>query len=152
MNYLIKIVGISLVVLITCSCGKKAENQAKKDQEEIVDYLEVNNINAQKASSDIHYFIEEQGLGDYPETSSSVTVAYKGYLLDGTVFDESNSEGISFSLFNVIKGWQLGIPFFKEGGKGQLFIPSSLAYGSKNNGDIPKNSVLIFDIHLIEVL
>ena len=91
MNNLFKILGISLIVLVSFSC-KKVEKQAEKDQVAIEDYLESNNINAQKASSDIHYSIVEQGAGDYPLTSSSVTVAYKGYFLDGTIFDQSPND------------------------------------------------------------
>jgi FKBP-type peptidyl-prolyl cis-trans isomerase FkpA len=82
---------------------------------------------------------------------STVTVAYKGYLTDGTVFDESDSNGITFSLRNVIQGWQEGIPLFKEGGSGMLLIPSALGYGSSSQGQIPANSVLIFEITLIDV-
>ena len=78
-------------------------------------------------------------------------VAYKGYFTNCEVFDESTS-GITFNLQQVIEGWTLGIPYFKEGGSGKLLLPSALAYGKKGTSGIPENSVLIFDIDLIEVL
>jgi FKBP-type peptidyl-prolyl cis-trans isomerase FkpA len=81
-----------------------------------------------------------------------VRVAYKGYFVDGSVFDESSEQGISFNLQQVIKGWTEGIPLFKEGGNGILLIPSALAYGTKDKGSVPANSVLLFDVKLIEVL
>jgi FKBP-type peptidyl-prolyl cis-trans isomerase len=52
----------------------------------------------------------------------------------------------------VISGWTEGIPKFKEGGVGKLFLPSALAYGEQGTNGIPSNSVLVFDIHLIDVL
>ena len=66
-------------------------------------------------------------------------------------FDQSSSNGITFPLSGVIQGWQEGIPLFKEGGSGILLIPSALGYGSQSVGTIPANSVLIFDINLIDV-
>ena len=85
-----------------------------------------------------------------PTSSSYVTVVYKGYLTDGNVFDQSKSTGLGISLTNVIKGWQEGIPYFKVGGKGKLLIPSALGYGAQTQGNIPANSVLIFDITLLD--
>ncbi|MCL4106398.1 UNVERIFIED_CONTAM: hypothetical protein GTU68_003559 [Idotea baltica] len=59
---------------------------------------------------------------------------------------------IVFSLNQVIRGWQLGIPYFSVGGSGKLIIPSELGYGSNSpSPDIPKNSVLVFDIWLYDV-
>ena len=89
--------------------------------------------------------------GVFPDLSSVVTVAYTGKLTDGIIFDQSSSVGISFPLTNVIQGWQEGIPLFSEGGTGKLLIPSALGYGSNAIGSIPANSVLIFDIELLDV-
>ena len=81
-----------------------------------------------------------------------VTVHYHGTLLDGTVFDSSVERGepISFSLGQVIPGWQEGIPYLKKGGKGKLIIPSHLAYGGRRAGKIPPFSVLVFEVELID--
>ena len=83
---------------------------------------------------------------------STVRASYSGYFTDGTVFDYSPAAGIEFDLQSVIPGWTEGIPYFKEGGYGKLLIPSALAYGTKGTGGIPPNSVLIFDVALLEVL
>jgi FKBP-type peptidyl-prolyl cis-trans isomerase FkpA len=72
-------------------------------------------------------------------------------LTDGSVFDQSNSAGVSFNLTSVIQGWQEGIPYFKKGGKGKLLIPSALGYGTQGTSGISPNSVLIFDINLLDV-
>lgn len=123
---------------------------AIENKQDIDIYLEQNNINATKTAEGLYYIIEEEGSGVNPNSNSNVTVAYSGRLLNGTTFDESTS-GISFNLNRVIPGWTLGIPLFKEGGKGKLFIPPSLAYGNSRIGEIPPNSALVFDINLISV-
>ena len=100
----------------------------------------------------MYYVIDVVGTGVQPNSSSQVTVAYKGYYTDGSVFDESSSAGLTFSLSGVIQGWTEGIPYFRKGGKGKLLIPSKLGYGREGSGSVPGNTVLIFDINLIDVL
>ncbi len=134
------------------SCQKKKiEEQAKKDKTIITEYLSKHNINAISTSSGLYYCIEKVGLGAKPLSTSQVRVSYKGYFSDETVFDESDDQGVIFGLESVIKGWTEGIPYFNEGGSGKLYIPSSLAYGTNGTSGIPANSVLIFDIKLLDV-
>lgn len=141
----------SLFLLSAVSCKKhKISTQAKEDEKIITDYIAANNLNATATGSGLYYVINSQGTGAQPNSASTVTVKYKGTLKDGTVFDQSVN-GFTFSLNSVIKGWQEGIPYFKKGGKGMLLIPSALGYGSQATGSIPANSVLIFDIELIDV-
>jgi FKBP-type peptidyl-prolyl cis-trans isomerase FkpA len=118
---------------------------------EIVKYIASNQLNAVKTESGLYYVIDEPGTGKQPTATSNVTVAYKGYFTNKTVFDQSSSTGVSFNLQNVIKGWTEGIPHFKEGGSGKLLIPAALGYGSYNYNTIPGGSVLIFDVKLISV-
>lgn len=91
---------------------------------------------------------EVQG-GDY------IVIHYKGVLLDGTEFDSSYSRGKPFKtrigVGEVIEGWDMGVPGMKAGGKRKLTIPSKLAYGDREVGNIPPNSTLIFDVELIEI-
>ena len=134
------------VVLIFAGC-KKQENI---DKDLILEYISENNLDAQSTASGLYYIIEKEGVGEYPDIYSSVTVYYKGYLLDGTVFDETSpNEPVKFQLLQVIPGWQEGIQKFKAGGSGKLLIPSELGYGSYAQSGIPANSVLIFDIELV---
>ena len=126
-----------------------SEELLVKDVKKIEDYLAENNLTAQSTASGLHYIIEEPGAGGHPNINSTVTVKYKGYLLNGNVFDESGNSTVTFPLKNLILGWQEGIPLLKEGGKGKFFIPSGLGYGRSGSGSIPGNSVLIFDIELV---
>ena len=147
-----------LFVLIT-SCNLDSGDDVYIDpvdykalnEKQISDYLTTNNLEAEKAASGLYYIIENPGDGEQPTANSNVTVAYKGYYLNGTIFDQSPNEGITFDLDRVIKGWTEGIPYFKEGGNGTLFIPSHLGYGSFDYNGIPGGSVLIFDVNLLSV-
>ena len=121
------------------------------NEQQITDYLTANDLVSQKLESGLHYIIENQGDGAQPTAASSVTVVYRGYFLDGTVFDESTEAGITIGLDRVIEGWKQGIPLFNEGGNGVLLIPSHLAYGSFDINGIPAGSVLVFDINLLSV-
>jgi len=119
-----------------------------ENEQEIVDYIAENNLTATRSDSGLYYVINEEGTGENPTEESNVTVAYKGYLTDGDVFDESTVSGVSFNLNQVIPGWTEGIQYFKVGGNGQLLIPSHLAYGKYGNQSIPGGAVLIFDVDL----
>ena len=134
-----------------CNTNDDTIDFKEKNNEDILAYIDKNNLEAQKSGSGLYYVIDELGSGEQPVATSNVTVAYKGYFLDGKTFDESDANGISFGLQQVIKGWTEGITYFKEGGKGKLLIPSHLGYGPQDHRDIPGGSVLIFDIHLISV-
>lgn len=123
-------------------------------EEQIQKYLTDNNLTAQKTSTGLYYIIEEEGTGRRPNVNNEVTVHYHGELVNGTVFDSSIRRGTpaTFRLTNVIVGWQIGIPLFKEGGKGKLIVPPSLGYGSQGQGAVPGDAVMIFDVELIDVL
>ena len=146
-----------MTLMVSCN-----SNDSNAPLQEPFDYSEINeqDINAYltakdlvsvKTASGLHYIIENQGDGEKPNTSSNVTVAYKGYFLNGTVFDQSAAEGLSFGLNQVIEGWTEGIPYFNEGGNGVLLVPAHLGYGSFDYSTIPGGSVLVFDINLISV-
>jgi FKBP-type peptidyl-prolyl cis-trans isomerase len=122
-----------------------------ENEEEIVAYIADNNLDATASGSGLYYVIEEEGTGVQPEADSNVTVVYKGYFTNGTVFDESDELGISLDLNQVISGWSEGMQYFKEGGSGKLLIPSSLAYGRYGNSSIPGGAVVIFDVNLKSV-
>jgi FKBP-type peptidyl-prolyl cis-trans isomerase FklB len=106
-------------------------------------------------SSGLQYKILDEGktASASPTSSDTVTVHYRGKLLDGTVFDSSYDRGqpATFPVTGVIKGWQEALPLMKPGAKWQLFIPSELAYGDNGQGKIPPGSVLVFDVELLSV-
>lgn len=105
-------------------------------------------------ASGLQYKILTKGHGARPKITDTVTVNYKGQLLDGTVFDSSyaRKKPISFKLNQVIKGWQQGLTMMKPGATWVLYIPSDLAYGSQGTiGKIGPNETLIFKVQLLSV-
>lgn len=155
-----KYVAVLFLITIMVSCNSSNSNNnapleepidfSEINEVEINEYLTANDLVSLKTSTGLHYIIENQGDGAKPTASSNVTVAYKGYFLDGSVFDQS-TDGLSIGLNQVIAGWTEGIPLFNEGGNGILLVPAHLGYGSFDYSTIPGGSVLVFDIGLISV-
>ena len=104
-------------------------------------------------ASGLQYQVLRPGTGNSPKASDNVKVNYEGRLIDGTIFDSSykRGEAVTFPLNQVIKGWTEGLQLMKEGGKYRLFVPANLGYGEAGNADIEPNSVLIFDVELLQV-
>lgn len=103
--------------------------------------------------SGLQYKVMTEGKGKTPKATDTVTVNYKGTLIDGTEFDSSYKRGqpATFPVNGVIKGWTEALQLMKEGAKWQLFIPAELAYGETGNRSIPPSSALIFEVELISV-
>jgi FKBP-type peptidyl-prolyl cis-trans isomerase len=146
------LIAFALILFTSCIDDDSVsyKDYSEENEAEITAYIAENNLNAEKSDSGLYYIIDEQGTGENPVLNDRVKVAYKGYLTDGTVFDE-NTEGIDTYLQNLIEGWLEGLTYFNEGGTGTLIIPAHLGYGSTSLDDIPAGSVLIFDIELIYV-
>jgi FKBP-type peptidyl-prolyl cis-trans isomerase FklB len=103
--------------------------------------------------SGLQYKVIAEGSGKTPGKADTVTVHYRGTLIDGTEFDSSHRRGkpATFPVEGVIAGWTEALQLMKEGAKWQLFIPPELGYGDKRTGGIEPNSTLIFDVELISV-
>ncbi len=128
------------------------DEQMAIDEQIILDYLTENNLTAEVSEDGIYYREILEGNGINPTIESTVSVHYRGMLLDGTIFDESyGGNPREFALNGVILGWQLGIPLMKEGGRAELYVPSRLAYGTSGNVGIPSDAVLIFLVDLLDV-
>jgi FKBP-type peptidyl-prolyl cis-trans isomerase FkpA len=124
---------------------------AERDRQKLLKYIEENELDAIEHSSGLFYVMEREGSGSvHPDLNSLILIRYTGTLLDGSVFDSSN--GAQLRLGGTIRGWQIGIPLFREGGKGTLLIPSALGYGTWAQWGIPRNSCLIFEFELLGIL
>ena len=132
----------------------KAEAEANKQKGET--FLEENKKKegVVVTKSGLQYKVVEKGKGKNPKKDDVVKVHYKGTLNDGTEIDSSykRNQPAEFKVKAVITGWTEALQLMKEGAKWQLFIPADLAYGSRGNPTIPGNSVLVFDVELLEVL
>ncbi len=146
---------IFLIFLGACNTQKKLSKQ-DPEQQKIKEYLKTNKIKAKPTESGLYYIETQEGTGEQAHKGDVVRVHYTGKLLDGTKFDSSydRNEPFEFKLGagQVIKGWDEGIGYMKEGGKATLIIPSKLGYGNRAvGGVIPANSTLIFDVELVEI-
>lgn len=111
------------------------------------------NMSSQHTASGLEYEILRKGTDQYPVATSKVKVHYEGRLVDGTIFDSSYKRGepAIFPVGGVIPGFKEGLMLVGVGGKIRLTIPAALGYGAQKAGSIPPNSVLIFDVELIEI-
>ena len=136
------------------------EKQKGIDDKTIVDYLQKNNIKAEKTPEGTYVEIINQGNGPKADTGMAVSVLYKGKFFSGEVFDQSydtlNNPTTPFTFIpgqqGAISGWDDGLVYFNEGGEGRLFIPSARGYGVMGNQRIPPNTPLIFEVKVTKVI
>lgn len=131
------------------------DQKLEEDGQTIDTYLSENSIEAQSTASGLRYVITEEGTGSSPETGQTVSVHYRGMLMDGTQFDASYDRGapLEFPIGQgqVIRGWDEGIALLNKGAKATLYIPSPLAYGERGAGSvIPPFAILKFDVELVD--
>jgi len=145
-----------LIITALSACKKSDtdnfdhEAQAKIDDAKIVAYLATNNITAVKDPSGLYYQIITPGSADKPILSNGPYITYRGSLMEtGVVFDEKTTPYYFSKLDGLIEGWKIGLPKIGKGGRIMLYVPSGLGYKNTDTGTIPANSVLIFDITLV---
>ena len=134
---------------------QKQKESGDKNKAEGAKYLEENKKKegVKTTASGLQYKVLKEGNGAQPKASDTVTVNYRGTLINGTEFDSSYKRGqpATFPVNGVIKGWTEALQLMKVGSKYQLFIPSSLAYGERSvSPDLAANSTLIFDVELLD--
>lgn len=136
--------------------GKKAQEDAEKNLEAGKKFLEENKSKegVKVTESGLQIQIETQGTGPTPKATDTVRVHYRGTLVNGEQFDSSYDRGqpAEFPVNGVIRGWSEALQTMKAGTKAKLYIPADLGYGASQRPGIPANSVLIFDVELLEVL
>jgi len=112
-----------------------------------------NNKSVYTTKSGLKYRKVKEGNGKHPVATDKVKVHYTGTLIDGKKFDSSIDRGepLTFPLNQVIPGWTEGLQLMDEGSKYLLYIPYNLGYGTRDMGDIPAGSTLIFEVELLEI-
>lgn len=109
---------------------------------------------AKKTASGLIFIDTQAGTGKSPVATDTVSVHYKGTLIDGTEFDSSYKRGqpTEFPLNGVIKCWTEGVAMMKVGGKAKLVCPSDIAYGDRGAGaNIPGGATLVFEVELLAI-
>ena len=140
-------------VIVTEIETYEAPRQIDVDDTRIINFLASKGLTATKDPSRVYYQIIEMGTGQTVDLNSTVTTKYTGRLLTGGVFDQTTGDqtyALTMSVGNFIKGWEILLGK-KKGSKIRVFIPSDLAYGTAADATIPANSVLDFDIEIVDV-
>jgi FKBP-type peptidyl-prolyl cis-trans isomerase len=134
---------------------QKQKEAGEKNKTEGAKFLEENKKKegVKTTASGLQYKALKEGNGAQPKATDTVTVNYRGTLINGTEFDSSYKRGqpATFPVNGVIKGWTEALQLMKVGSKYQLFIPSNLAYGERAvSPDLAANSTLIFEVELLD--
>ena len=145
---------LTIAIFPGCNKDKKSCKARSVDSEvpQIQAYANANGINATRHSSGLYYEIITPGTGPIANSNSKIFITYTGKFMNGQVFDEQtapNTQG--WTLNGLIQGWIIGIPLIQKGGHIKLIVPSSLGYGCEDYYSIPGNSVLYFDVSLVDV-
>ena len=135
---------------------EKADSEGKNNLKLADEFLKKNKIkeNVKETPTGLQYRIINEGDGASPKREDKVKVHYVGKLMDGTEFDSSRKRGqpSEFGLMQVIKGWTEGLQLMKLGAKYEFFIHPKIAYGSRPRPTIPANSLLIFEVELLDII
>jgi FKBP-type peptidyl-prolyl cis-trans isomerase len=152
------ILKIELEILDVIDVATVAKKLAEKEDSTIQAFLKSNNLTATKTNSGLYYVITQEASGNSPAVGDEVSMNYTGMFLDGNKFDSNldSSFGhvtpLKFPLGQgrVIKGWDEGILLLKKGTKAKFILPSPIGYGANGSGKIPANSILQFDVELLD--
>jgi len=132
------------------------KQQAEKNLADSIAFLEANKKDplVKVLPSGLQYKVLTEGTGPTPTAEDRVKTHYRGTLITGEEFDSSykKNEPLVIGVNQVIKGWTEALQLMKVGDKWQLFIPPDLAYGEKPRTGIPPNSLLIFEVELLEIV
>ncbi len=131
---------------------KVAEENKTKGDKFLEENKKKNGIKV--TASGLQYLVVNEGTGPSPAEDQTVKVNYVGTLIDGAEFDSSVKRGkpAEFPVNRVIPGWTEALKMMKVGAKWKLFIPAQLAYGEQGRPSIPPNSVLVFEVDLLEIV
>ncbi len=147
---MLKIITSLLLFGFLTSCATYSEEEVKSFDQQIQDYLAEKNIDCERSDSGLYFKIIEKGEGREIKFSDKVSFKYKGELLNGRVFDDKK-EPVDFYVKQLIACWKEVLMEINEGGKVFLVSPPQLGYGDHKLNDIPQNSILVFEMEVVEV-
>lgn len=144
---------LSTLLLIVSGCKTYSEEDKKDFDKEIKSFIQKRGMIFKKSESGLYYRILNEGEGDFVKFTDEVSFTYKGTFLNGKVFDQQfERKPVTFEVKDLIEGWKEGIMYLKKGGKAVLIVPPHLGYGDYELNAIPPNSILYFEIEVVDVL
>ena len=154
-----KLLFIASIVLFLSSCKKDdgckydecAQKAPASERQSVESYLQSNNITATQHCSGVYYVITQQGSGPRPTACGAALVNYVGRLTNGNEFDRTPAgQPAAFNMAGLTLGFKNALLQLKSGGKMTMYIPPFLGYGNQQTGSIPPNSILIFEVELLD--
>jgi FKBP-type peptidyl-prolyl cis-trans isomerase FkpA len=147
---LIQTLTIGLIVLLSSGCSTYSDNELSDFDTEITKYLDDKDIKCERSESGLYFKIIEEGEGELIQFRDHVTFTYKGELINGDIFD-NQKDPVEFAVDDLIGAWKEIMLQVKQGSKVYLVAPPQLGYGSRKLDDIPANSILIYEMEILEV-
>ena len=145
-----KILYLFVLLVSLSACSTYSDKDIIGFDEEIKKHLSDNDINCERSESGLYYKIIDQGQGKKIKYKDVISFKYRGELLNGLVFDEQK-EAVEFELTKLIDCWKEIILELNVGGKAYIVSPPQLGYGDNDLNNIPKNSILTFELEVTEV-
>ncbi|MFC0184665.1 FKBP-type peptidyl-prolyl cis-trans isomerase [Pseudarcicella hirudinis] len=129
----------------------KVESEKRKAMvpQLVADYVAKSGKKFETAKSGLLYSISAPGAGENAKTGQTCTVSYVGKFLDGKIFDQNKSADMPIG--QMIPGFNEAMTMMKKGGKGTFIIPPSIGYGEEERGPIPGNSILVFEVEVLDI-
>ena len=141
----------ALVSTLLFSCGSYSDDELAAFDKKIEKHLKAKNIECEKSASGLYYKILEEGEGEFIQFTNKVSVKYKGTFLNGDVFDEQ-TEPIEMAVSSQINAWKELMLQLKKGSKAYMIASPQLGYGQYKVEKIPPNSILVFELEVVDVL
>ncbi|MES2799144.1 MAG: FKBP-type peptidyl-prolyl cis-trans isomerase [Bacteroidota bacterium] len=145
-----KLIRVFVMILLITSCGTYSEDQKSDFDRKIESHIKKNKLDLKKSNSGLYFKITKEGEGRFVKFGDKVSFTYKGTFLDGKVFDHREVP-VEFDVKALISAWREIMLELKKGGEAYLISPPQLAYGDHQLDDIPENSILVYEIKLIDV-
>lgn len=145
-NFLLLII----TILSLSACKTYSDEDKRNFDKQIKAYINQHNLKCKKSASGLYYKVIKEGKGNKIQISDNVSISYKGKLINYTTFDYQKKP-VTFAVKDLIGGWKEMLLKSKPGAKIFMILPPHLGYGSNDLDDIPKNSILIFEMEIKSV-
>ena len=139
-----------LLILILGACSTYSDEDLKGFDKTIREWIRQQNIQYKSTDSGLYYYFENKGQGQKIKYTDSVTVQFKGTLLDSTIF-EIEKVPVTFAVNEVIIAWKEVLLMSGRNAKIKIIVPPQLGYGNHKLDEIPQNSILLYEIEIIDI-
>lgn len=141
---------IILFTIFCASCSTYSENDLGMFDKKIKTWIKKQPLAFKRTESGLYYHVDDEGSGSKIKYTDSVSVIFKGALLDGTIF-EKEEKPLTFAVKEVITGWKEILLMSKMDSKVQIIVPPQLGYGDHELDKIPQNAILFYEIEIVDI-